>query len=355
MPPSARSLAKKKPSLNEIALAVGCSKMSVSYALRNDQRISSALRQRIVRVARRLGYTPDAALSAVMSHVRKASNRNILPIAWINTDDRREDLWRNKVNLIPYFQGAQARCAAFGYRLDELWLCEPGMTEHRLSRILYQRGIKGVIIAPPDRLRIRHIRLDWEYFAAVSFTQAIFPKLYRVTHDDYYNISLVLKLLRHNGYRRIGFCINQQDYYRSRQIYAAALSFFHTQIPPRERVPLVIHTHSEIAGDKFLGWLKRYEPDVVVGKHHGLLRWIESSGLSVPDDVGVVHLGLEGDCDDWAGIISHKREVGALAVERVVSLININQFGLPDISQDILIPGRWKKGNTLRIPKKACT
>jgi hypothetical protein len=49
-------------------------------------------------------------------------------------------------NRYGYLQGARERCRQLGYRLEEIWANEPDMTMRRLSQILYQRSIEGVVV-----------------------------------------------------------------------------------------------------------------------------------------------------------------------------------------------------------------
>ena len=87
-----------------------------------------------------------------------------------------------------------------GYRLEELWLHEPGMSVSRMARILRQRGIEGVIVTQP----VHHVLLDWDYLAGISLGEDLFaPHLHRVMGDAFFNLLLALKMLKCHGYRRI--------------------------------------------------------------------------------------------------------------------------------------------------------
>jgi len=95
-------------------------------------------------------------------------------------------------------------------------------------------------------------------------------------------------------------------------------------------------------------WLKRYKPEVIVGLDSHLKKWAEKAGYRVPDDVGIVHLGVDDDVLDWAGIHSRRRETGATTIEWLVSLMRNRQFGLPKTPLNILIQGSWQVGVTLK-------
>lgn len=342
---------KKVVSLGDIAVAAGVTRMTVSLALRNQPgRVSDAVRKRIVAAADKLGYQPDARIASWMSQVRASKIREPIPIAWLNAD-KDEDVWHWKKELMPYLEGAQKRCEELGfYLVDDFWLRTPGMTGRRMSQILFNRGIRGVIITPFDK--IFRIRLDWQNFAVASFDNSLVaPRLHQVSQDHHYNTMLALKHLRRFGYRRIGVFLSAWAEARSYHACAGAVAYFQQQIPVEERVPVLPQKYSFEPGAEFGPWLREYKPDVIVGQHSELVRWLEAEKYRVPNDIGVVHMSLEDDCLDWAGVRSGKREIGAATAELVIAQLHNNSFGLPTTSHDVRISGRWHPGRTLLAPK----
>ncbi|EIQ01371.1 transcriptional regulator [Opitutaceae bacterium TAV1] len=338
-------MSKTGPGLSDIAAQAGVSRMTVSLALRNSPRILPETTERIRKIARELGYSPDPRMAAAMARVRDAKKKELQPLAWINANSNRNAFSEYKW-LSPYIDGAQEMCHELGYRLDEFWLREPGMTERRLSSILSNRGIRGVIVTP-TLPSITHLRLDWRQFASVSLENAILlPRLHRVVPDYYYNIMLTLKMLRRLGYRRVGLCVQQLEARRSHHSYQGALRVFHASIPRTERTAPLIFRPFDFG--EFSRWLKTQRPDVIIGHHSRMVEWLSEAGLRVPEDIGVAHLSLDEDCADWAGIWQHKRRIGAQVVEQVVSMIHNNRTGLPDLAYETLVPGAWRHGWTLR-------
>ena len=70
----------------------------------------------------------------------------------------------------------------------------------------------------------------------------------------------------------------------------------------------------------------------------------------MPEDLSIVHLAVDDDVLDWAGIHSQRREIGATAVEWLVSLMRNHQYGVSKPPLNILIRGTWQTGRTLRLP-----
>jgi DNA-binding LacI/PurR family transcriptional regulator len=65
-----------KVSVGMVARAAGVSVASASVALKNQVGVSAATRDRIVRIARKLGYAPDAKINDWMARVRDAKSRS---------------------------------------------------------------------------------------------------------------------------------------------------------------------------------------------------------------------------------------------------------------------------------------
>jgi len=346
---------RQKPvSLGDIARVAGVSRMTVSCALRNQPGVGEEKRQQIRQIADEMGYIPDARLNNWMEAVRETKQRELMPIAWLNTDYKSKDCWHTYPYLAPYLEGAAQRAQELGYRLEEIWTEQDGMTNRRISQILYQRGIRGVIVAPPDGIDLGHIRLNWRHFSAATFERGLgSPRLSCVSQDFYSNVLLALRVLRRAGYRRIGSIISRQTDRRAQYAHQAVVGYFSSKVPAAERVPPFFHPSDMNRGEGFTQWLRKERVDVVVGQHSGLLDWVRAAGLRVPEDVGVAHLAVDGDCPDWAGIWAEKKEIGAATVELVVRFLLAHQSGLPGVPRNVIIPGRWHGGNTVLIPKPA--
>jgi LacI family transcriptional regulator/LacI family repressor for deo operon, udp, cdd, tsx, nupC, and nupG len=97
-------------------------------------------------------------------------------------------------------------------------------------------------------------------------------------------------------------------------------------------------------------WLQANRPDVIVGHSNHLVEWANEAGLQVPQDMGVVHIATDDDVQDWAGVCSNRREIGATAAEWVINQVRERRFGLPKISVDMMVRGSWHLGTTIRTP-----
>jgi len=334
-------------SLRQIAQVAGVSTAAVGYALQNKPGVSSETRERILTISRQLGYIPDPRLTSFMTRVRNTRDKEPLPIAWLNTHSM-EDAWQKYKFLSPYFEGARDSCASRGFHLEPIWVKRPGQTISRLSRSLYQRGVEGAIVSHPTR----HLRLEWEHLACVSLEGALLvPALDRVMIDTNFNLLLAWKTLKRLGYRRIGICLPEEvdrfSYHiirlTVRDLYATTLS--RDRIQPLLQSP---HNSNELKNREFTQWIRSERPEVVIGHDNRLEQWSKRAGYQVPEKCGLVHLAIDDDVNDWAGIYSNRRAVGRAAAERVISLIHNRQFGVPDVALNSMIRGTWRMGRTLR-------
>lgn len=336
----------KKVSLGNIARLAGVSTMAVSFALKNRPGVSSATRERILGIAKKLGYMPDARISNWMARVRDTKSKDLLPIAWVNTNPEK-DAWQRYKFLSPYIEGAHEQAKELGYKLEEIWAHDEGMTMRRLSQILYQRGIEGCIVTFPAR----HFRLNWDHLACVSLGSSLLaPRLHRITADLNFNLQLALKSLRRLGYKRIGICMSQQVDRASQYTIRSMARDLYFSAPIKERIPPLFHllqAQTKERETEIAAWLKRYQPEAIVGHDWRLKQWLEEAGYRVPEDIGIVHLALDDDVLDWAGIYSRRRETGATAVDWLVSLMRNQRFGVPKTPLDIVMRGCWRNGNTL--------
>ena len=332
-------------SLGDIARAVGVSKAAVCYALRNQPGVSQETRARVLRMARKLGYAPDARIASWMLRMREAKSKDLLPIAWLNSKPEK-DAWNKIDYLSPFLEGARLRALELGYRVEEIWVRQPGVTMQRVSQILAQRGIEGVIVSQPAR----HIRLDWTRLAAVSIDGSLLaPSLHRVMADHAFNLLLAIKSLKRLGYRRIGICFSEEvDRFSHHTCRATACYIQETSAKSQQVPPLFYSGSSSVAQEKLvLAWVRRTKPDVVVGLDNRLVLWLKRAGYRVPEEIGVAHVAVDDDVSDWAGIYSNKREIGAAAVEWVITLLQNHRFGLPKLAMNMLVHGSWRPGNTL--------
>lgn len=336
-----------QPTLKNIADTAGVSIATVSMALRDDARISSATKTRVKAAAKRLGYKPNPLMSAYMAQLRRTSPHKLHgTIGYLDPFE-----WKNKPRIKNFYQGifhgAQTRADELGFKLDVFTLGVRGMTEKRLDDVLYSRGIQGLVIAPlpppEDKLN-----LDWSRLSAVTIGHSLkSPCLHRVAPDQYQGMTLLIERLQSAGYQKIGLYIVGRDDLHTLDRFSAGYYWATRNSPAENRVPIL--RQQELSRQPFIDWVRTHQPEIVVSHCRQTITWLEESGLKIPQDIGVAHLGLD-DCEiPCAGITQQPHIIGALAIQMVITLLTINERGIPTVPGTHTYPCNWVPGPTIRM------
>lgn len=342
------------PTLRSLAEKVGVSHTTVSLALRNSHSISLATRKRIQKLARENGYESNALVSAVFSRIRSRKPQgNHAVIAYLNTWWPRET-WESCNTKTGQFRGAARRAAELGFRLENFWLREPGMTPARLGQIFHARGIRGVIVGP---LQEREMALDfsWDQFALAAIGYSLSrPAVARATHAHFRGMCCAMDRLIARGYRRIGYVTSKDFEERVSSLWGAAYSYHQRRLAARDRIkPLIFGEEAELA--PLRQWLARFRPDAIINALPAVYELVAELGLKAPRDLGFVHLDLPAHLRrvGVSGIDQLSETVGANALELVASQIFTDSGGLPEHPVTQLVEGVWIDGRTVAQQAKS--
>jgi len=335
----------KRVTLREIALAANVHVTTVSLALRNHPRIPKTTRERIKALAEKMNYRPDSALASLM--VYRQSVKPVhegSPIVYLTGGNTR-DQWKQERSLVEIYNGVRSRAEARGYRIEEFWINEPGITLERWNQLLVARGIDAILIAPWIRGR-GHLRLEWSRFHCVKIGHSlVYPAAHTVDNNQYQCMQLAMRRLRGKGYRRIGYAIQKMEDERLNHLYKAAYLVEQGRCKPSEIIPPFIPpTWSK---NLFVAWFERYRPEVLICPDDDVYQWLKSMNLGIPAEVGCVKL----DCatgEPQSGIRQPHGEVGTAAVDLLISLIHSHERGLPPNPHLIQVTGQWVDGKTTR-------
>ncbi|TSJ77310.1 LacI family DNA-binding transcriptional regulator [Rariglobus hedericola] len=337
----------KRISMQDVATAAGVSRMAVSYALRGDPQIAAETRQKIVAVAERMGYRPDPLIQRLSAHLADARRSPYVGCIGYITNEPTKDSWRRMHPYLTSFNAGVKRAQQLGYRMEEFWLGEPGMTGAKLSRILVHRGIPGIIIAPiPDGTKPPS--LQWAKFASAALGYSMLkPPLHRsVNHQLNTAMEAVRQLVR-LGYQRIGLCVDRGQNQRVNHAWEHALLFHHSRIPRSRRI--TPHMPQELDCADMLRWVKVEGPDCLLIHNPAIRDYLQGAGYRVPDDIGIAMLDRDSySYSEFAGMNQQHDEIGAACVDIVVAQIHRNERGLPATPRTVMIDGIWEPSETVR-------
>ena len=357
---------ERRVTLADIAAKAGVHVTTVSLALRNNPRLPASTRDRIQALARQMGYRPDPFLRALVSYRGKIMERRNTPtLAYVTNWNTRWG-WKKVTAHGAFFAGAQAKANEFGYRLEHFWLHELGLTQDRLSRMLYARGITGLIIASHSREMGDELQLDWKNFSAVKIDYfPHHPKLHNVTNNQCSVIRLAMQKVIAAGYRRTGFVMHRGWDHAVDHNWTAGYLCEQQHLPVKDRVPAHIfpqpnpvarwfHEHNalvQVDFKPFEKWLNRHQPEVLISKAAYVLPALERMGIKIPRDLAFVDLFLDKVEGSMAGVRQNHETVGAVAVEILAGQLQHNTFGVPEIPTTTFVEGTWYDG--LSCPPRA--
>jgi LacI family transcriptional regulator len=337
-----------KATLQDVALAAGVHRTTVSLALRQHPRIPQETRVRIQQIAERLHYRINPLVSALMQSRRTGKGVRHATLAFVTAYPTRYG-WRPDQHDRPdFFPGALARARDLGYKLEDFWLAEPGMTPSRFCDILSNRGIHGLLIArlPPG---LHSLDLQWERFASVALGLTLrTPSLHHVTENHFDTVWQDMQQCHDHGYRRVGLVYSEaNDSPRVGERWLGAfLGQQHLLFPARDHVPPCPQIPAD--EESFVAWFRRHRPDALICTHaRPVQRWLARLGLSCPHDLGLIDLDSH-PAPGCAGLRYDFTDIGALGVETLVGLLHRNESGLPSSQHEILLKGTWHEGRSLR-------
>jgi len=342
-----------RPTLNDIARALGFSKNTISLGLRGSPQIPPATRERIKAAADRLGYRPNAIVAQLMAQLRSArTNRLQAKLALVNANLDR-GAFRKHPTIPIYVEGCESRAASLGYDFDRFWLHDPELTAERWLRILTTRGIKGLVLVGlmdtnrlPEALGPLWARLP----CVVTGVRTREPAL-SYCCVDHYNLALTaFERALALGYRRPGLVLDDVIDALVERRFSAGYVAGQRALPRAQQLPVFGDVTGPGRAEKFHAWLERHRPDVVFTLYNSVIGWLKAAGLRIPEDMGVIQLEWRGSQPEIAGMNQHNRVAGEAAVDMVVSQIHNNEVGVQGFPRATLIGATWMDGATVRPP-----
>ena len=343
----------KNPGLRKIALAAGVSHSTVSRALRGNPLISAAQRDRILKIARDMGYRPDPGIARVMAEVRGAgSGARKHSLAVLLCGSPAGLRWLPVTQIL---HGIRQRCDQLGFALDELTL-DADMSASRLLDILKARGLEGVLLVQsfgmkfPDYLNLFHASLPC---VQVGRENDRLSSMHTIRSNLRNNIRLLAHQALDYGHQRIAVMhYPQQDaetYLRMTEVFDSILAQNRKQaewrllnMPPPD---------APQARERFLEQIAKFEPDCLLGQSRNELNWLSEAGIDVPDQLSYLCLGcgIYPETARVSGVNQAEERIGKASVDHLVTLLQSPDYEAT--GDRILIDGFWQEGRTHRVGK----
>jgi LacI family transcriptional regulator len=331
---------KKKVTIRDIAHELGLSAMTVSLALRDHPRISPETKDRIRAAMDRLGYKP--------SHVARAlatGKSNLIGVIVPNSSDH---------YYAEVIRAIEDQASAANYHV----LLANGSyeMERYVERVRDMLGLHvgGIITAPPFTSEKPALPKFWQEalksdFQVVLVNRELRPAVFHQVAADYASgVRMVVEALAGRGHRRVAYISGQPAMLPIRQRLAAFKRCARKQgFDQDER----LFEYSDLtfgggyeAGRKL--WAANPKPTAIVAFSDvvavGVLRYLDESGVAVPDEVSVV--SFDGTAvgefthRSLSTVITPMYEIGKRAFELLTGAMS-EQFREP---QSLILPVELK-------------
>lgn len=347
-----------KVTLRQIAETIGCTRSTVSYALRNNPQISASLRERIQQVARDLGWQTDAELTRQMAIVRGSAQTKDLPHLAVVINKSARDL-AMEVTPKRELDGARQRAAELGYCAYLFNLADAGLSPTRLKGILKARGVQGIVFigTAGTELAPEILAVGRDYACAVSGVRYLQPGYHTAISDLPAGGRIGVLELARMGFRRVGVVLPKGlDVRLERAFYGGVLSGM-VELP--DHGSHLVH----YAGEREIGlpdaafagirtWMLREKPDVLLTTdQENCARFLATMPAALRR-TPVFSLDWFEDGRCAGGMDGLHSMVGAAATDLVVGQLHRFEKGIPQVQKVVQITGTWRlaKGVDSRSP-----
>ena len=337
--------------MKTLAEHCGVSTATVSYALRDDPRITETVRKRIQQKAKELGYRNNplsASLVAYRQGVGAKPIQQTVAVLYSNpATSRRSILFK------PHLEILRQRLGQYGYVLKEFYLNDCQLSAEKLAPTLHDQGIRGIVLAWGD-WGSRLEKFPWNEFVVVSAERnEIHPSIDRVSMNHFSATDEAFERLRIAGASRIGLiCYDDLPMRVKKNIVGAYLMNHHQDEGCTAEIPPYFYSMGE-STERFEKWFETYHPDGLLSHRIIDLKFFSDAGLSFPKDANYAVIEVDDVRSTTESCLIMNDELGQVLADTIAGKLHYNDH--VDLSSEgnlILVDGQWQPGKTTRPAKK---
>jgi DNA-binding LacI/PurR family transcriptional regulator len=286
----------------------------------------------------------------MMTHLRKPRAVRQAACFGVVSFYRDAHPWETSRHLTQIYEGMKRRAGELGYRLEPLWLREPGMTYRRFRSILDARGIEGLLCFGSPDLE-QEFPKELGHYAIVTVGLSIRTPLHRVTSHFYNDTVNVLERVHALGYRRPGLVLGRYEEARSGHAHTAAyLGWCQHRLGAGHALP--VHLVDRVEERPLLDWMEEQRPDVMIFVHlydmlPELRAVLRRNRVRVPGQLGVAALSQILEGSGFSGLQQNQPLMGAWAVELLAARITNHDLGIPANPRIEMVESRWIENGSL--------
>lgn len=333
-------MSKPQPRLKDIAAEAGVSLTCVSLALADHPRISEATRERVREVAARVGYQPNQAARLLQSFKGGTGRAEgaLGTLAMVLSFDLKEQMARPHMGR--WLECYRQETFAAGYGFDCFDAPREASQAKSLDRVLFHRGISGVIVAAANQ--IPPWQIDWSRYAVVANSWPAPCPFHTVGGDRFRDLFLLTQKVLGIGYVRPGLIHSGAGFEGWIGGFMEALK---KSGCPRAAPPLRM---AEWDAAVAVRWFKRYRPDVIIANHGlTLVHDFARAGFPIPESVAYCSPDVLPEAPGLAGLIQPRGDIARLTVDLLLGHMRRNESGYPRKPINVALPPDWVDGTTL--------
>lgn len=347
--------------MDDVARLAGVAKATVCRALQDRPNVAPATRAKVLQAAKQIGYRADPSLSA-LSRRRWANSgqRSFRHVALIHLRNKaatrpKPSNGKPQVNHSPravLFPAIRRKLDQMGYQMSE-YSCFDYKEGSQLSRVLYNRGVDGLILSVEGP--VRNWGIAWDRFSALSVGHGS-SELPHVTSDWMQAVTLAVEKAEQRGYRRIGFInlVHENPSLDLRVSSAIEHQRQRLEIRYGNRIPILSGQSKDFQPWQqwvpvVQDWFERWQPDVVIDGTQCAYHWLKTLGLEPPSACGYISImrNFEEAVKHTTSVDHHYEVQGEWAVDLLSTMIQSNVKGIQEHPPRLTIPCGWKEGETL--------
>ena len=333
----------RPPSLRNVARLAGVSPATASMALRGLARVPPGTRTVVERAAAELGYVRDPEIGHVLARSRRKALTARETIVFLSEIPIGRKPDPRAPWLFEMRREAQAAAHLIGCELETIVIPAKPSAMRELGRLLWVRGIRGILVGPMTLADEARLEMEWEKFSAVEIgTTLRHPSLHRVERLFFEDCRELFVLLRTKGRRRIGIALDARRRFIMRDIPEATLLLHLQGDSSSEHVAPLPTDAWNRAG--FLAWMKKEKPDCIVVYDADPIRWLKSAPANVRAGVGTAYLSVSKP--EQTGLVPDVSTMIRESVGMLHWMIRTGERGIPARGRSHGFRNLLQKGRT---------
>lgn len=331
--------------MSDVARRAGVSKNTVSLALRGDPQIPAATRERIARMATRMGYRRNPVVGELMARLHAGGSRRFQSTLALVNAHTAPQAFTDHPTIPLYVKGCRRRADELGYRWDVFWMHDPTVSPRRLVQIFNARGITGGIIVglmKENRIPEPFLPVIEAFPFVVTGVRTRDPALSFACADHHMVALRAFEKVLELGYKRPGLVLDQEIDALVDYRFSAGYRAAQQAVPVRRRLrPLFDVSGARTDRRIFRQWLRAEKPDVIFTLYNEVREWLAREGFEVPEDIALVQYEWRENKPEWPGMNQHNDLSGQAAVDMLVGMLHRGERGPPPFPLATLIGPSW--------------